>query len=243
EMQKFLRGFRRFHKTYFHENTSLFSKLQHGQAPKTLLIGCCDSRCDPAIITDCDPGDLFVIRNVANLVPPYIPNEDQRHHGTSAAVEFAVKGLGVETIIVLGHTACGGINALMNTDLTGKNYEFISSWMAIATPAKERTLREFADADEETQRIACEHASILLSLENLMGYPFIRERLDKDQISVNGWYFDFKRGDLMAYNPDTHAFETMATPESPERQGSGRDVARKASVRDVGGTACALPVP
>lgn len=99
-------GFGRFKKKYFGQDKTLFETLQKGQAPKTVLIGCSDSRADPALLTDCDPGDIFVIRNVANLVPPH--SSDDSSHGTAAAIEFAVRALKVENIIVLGHSQCGG---------------------------------------------------------------------------------------------------------------------------------------
>lgn len=213
KMAKFLSGFRRFHRRFFADNTSLFSNLQFGQAPKTLLIGCCDSRADPAIITDCDPGDLFVIRNVANLVPPYSPNDNQSLHGTSAAMEFAVKGLKVENIIIMGHHQCGGIAALLKGDIGG--YEFMQSWMRIAQNARDTTLQNFGDKEPAIQQRACEHASILCSLENLTSYPWIQERLANGDISINGWYFDFKNGDLLAYNPETNHFDTLIKPETP----------------------------
>jgi carbonic anhydrase len=130
---------RRFQKTYFGDNNELYKTLRQGQTPKTLLIGCCDSRVDPAIITDCDPGDLFVVRNVANLVAPY--NPDKSYHGVSAALEFAVKGLKVQNIIIMGHTKCGGIEALMRGICDSGETEFIGNWMRIAQRAKEKVLK------------------------------------------------------------------------------------------------------
>ncbi|KAJ3013645.1 hypothetical protein HKX48_005643 [Thoreauomyces humboldtii] len=213
QMSKFLSGFRRFHKRFFADNTSLFADLQQGQAPKTLLIGCCDSRCDPAIITDCDPGDLFIIRNVANLVPPYIEN-DTGVHGTSAAMEFAVKGLKVQSIIVMGHTQCGGIASLLQGEHEHSELEFLGSWMRIAQAARDITMRDFADKEPQVQARACEHASILCSLQNLTTYPWIRDRLAAGEISINGWYFDFTSGDLLAYHPETDSFKTLMPPDA-----------------------------
>ncbi|KAI8927626.1 carbonic anhydrase [Entophlyctis helioformis] len=209
-MSKFLSGFKRFHKTYFASNTELFETLKNGQAPKTVLVGCCDSRVDPAILTDCDPGDLFVIRNVANLVAPYKP--DTGFHGVSAALEFAVKALHVENIIVLGHSKCGGIDALMSGVYS--QFEFIAPWMSIAQRAKEKTIKYFGDKPYDVQRRACEHASILQSLENLITYPWIRERLQAGEINMTGWYFDFEKGDLLGYNPDSLGFETLVIDDS-----------------------------
>ncbi|KAI9090089.1 carbonic anhydrase [Phlyctochytrium arcticum] len=219
-MSKFLSGFQRFHKRFFADNTSLFSNLQHGQAPKTLLIGCCDSRCDPAIITDCDPGDLFVIRNVANIVPPYIPNDMGTRHGTSAAMEFAIKALKVQSIIVMGHTSCGGIRALLSGSYAG--CEFIEAWMGIAQQAKDTTLNNFGHLDFDHQARVCEQASIICSLENLVSYPWIKDKLSTGEISVNGWFFDFKAGDLLAYNPDTAHFQSLTALAGGRQAGESK---------------------
>ncbi|KAJ3282475.1 hypothetical protein HK104_010869 [Borealophlyctis nickersoniae] len=227
-MAKFLSGFRRFHQNYFSDHTDLFATLQKGQAPKTLLIGCCDSRCDPAIITDCDPGDLFIVRNIAALVPPYQENEVGGLHGTSAALEFAVKALKVENIIVMGHTICGGIKALLQG--AGEGMEFVHSWVKIGQAAKEKTLKNFPDADERTQQRACEHASILVSLENLISYPWIREALTREELTINGWYFDFERGELLAYMPETNSFEKLIQSDGSTAEhgtGSGKDSAKR----------------
>lgn len=208
KMSKLLSGFKRFHKSYFNDNKELFETLRNSQSPKTLLIGCCDSRCDPAIITDCDPGDLFIIRNVANLVAPYDCNHTAGFHGVSAALEFAVKGLNVENIIVMGHNKCGGILALMQ-GVPKDKFEFIESWMSIAQRAKDKVLKNFADQPIYTQAKACEQASILCSLENLTSYPWITDKLSSGELSINGWYFDFEKGELLGYNPSNSSFEPL----------------------------------
>ncbi|TPX39208.1 carbonic anhydrase [Synchytrium endobioticum] len=215
DMSKFLSGFKKFQKAFFQTNKDLYSKLAEGQSPKTLLVGCCDSRVDPAMITGCDPGDLFVIRNVANLVAPYAP--DRGHHGVSAALEFAVKVLKVENIVVLGHVQCGGIRALMTMKPDDQSFEFIAPWMSIAERAREKSVKVFGDKDLETQCRYCELASILVSLENLMTYPWVKERLMSGDLMLNGWYFDFVTGQLIAYNPASNEFETLGVePDSPD---------------------------
>ncbi|KAJ3405813.1 hypothetical protein HDV05_006341 [Chytridiales sp. JEL 0842] len=219
QMQKFLSGFKRFQKTYFGDNNELYKTLRQGQSPKTLLIGCCDSRVDPAIITDCDPGDLFVVRNVANLVAPY--NPDKNYHGVSAALEFAVKGLKVESIIIMGHTKCGGIEALMRGICDSDETEFLGHWMGIAQRAKDKVLKHFGHKDRKEQQRACEHASILLSLENLMTYPWVRQRLLDGVLSIHGWYFDFEAGELSGLNADTHAFEPLDEEMLGDAMGGG----------------------
>lgn len=211
-MTKFLTGFKQFQKTYFRDNTELFSKLAVGQAPKTLVIGCCDSRVDPTVITGADPGDMFTIRNVANLVPPYNLNDLNSLHGVSAAIEYAVNFLKVEDIIVLGHVKCGGIAALMGDVAVG---EFIMPWMSIAKRARETVVRKFVDCPSDVQHRACERAAILVSLENLCSYPWIRDRLKAKTLTINGWYFDFEAGELYSYSPTSGGFEPMQhEPES-----------------------------
>ena len=129
----------------------MYADLQKGQAPKTLVIGCCDSRVDPAMITNCNPGDIFVVRNVANIVPVY--NLDHSHHGTSSAIEYAVKVLNVENIIVLGHSKCGGIRALMNNET--EKFEFLKDWVEIVIRAKEKTMTKYEDLDFDEKCTKC----------------------------------------------------------------------------------------
>jgi carbonic anhydrase len=205
--KRLVEGFSRFREKHFAQNDALFRELfEQGQTPKTLVVACCDARVDPALILDCAPGDLFVIRNVANLVPPA---ENQGHyHGTSAALEFGVRKLNVEHLIVLGHAHCGGIRALLAGDMQKEN-TFISGWMGIADAARERANREFADTGSAAIHRACEQQAILVSLDNLMTFSWIRERVDEGELALHGWYFDIEHGELLGYNPVTCRFETL----------------------------------
>lgn len=207
ELDELLQGFRRFRSKLFEPNRDLFNQLvREGQSPKTMVIGCSDSRVDPAIITDAAPGDLFVVRNVANLVPPF--ETGGTYHGTSAALEFAVCGLRVQNIVVLGHTHCGGINALLEDDgIPGES--FIAPWVRMATPAREKVLARWPDASKEFQRRACERASILVSLDHLMTFPFVKEHVDKEALQLFGWYFDLENGELMQYDPERRRFHDL----------------------------------
>ncbi|KAI8901274.1 carbonic anhydrase [Globomyces pollinis-pini] len=210
KLDKFLSGYKRFHKNYFCENQLLFKTLQTGQAPKTVLIGCCDSRVDPAIITDCDPGDIFVVRNVANLVAPH--KVDFGYHGTASALEYAVRVLQVENIIILGHSHCGGIELLMQSD-DAPEFEYLGHWMSMGKAAKDKTLRFYSDQPRDVQNRACEKASILQSLENCVSYPWIHEKLKDGSLSLTGWYFDFDTGKLLGYNSEKSTFESLDTDE------------------------------
>ena len=205
--EKLVEGFKRFREHSLADKDAQFHDLvQFGQTPSRLGVGCCDSRVDPALILDCAPGDLFVIRNVANLVPPA---ENQGHyHGTSAALEFGVCNLAVQHIIVLGHAQCGGIHALLEGGVASGD-TFISEWMTIADAARKQIERDLAGASSEARHRACEQQAILVSLGNLMTFSWIRERVERGSLALHGWYFDIEHGELLGYNPATGRFETL----------------------------------
>lgn len=193
-IQKLIDGFGRFRAQHFGAEGSLYPRLtREGQSPRVMVVACCDSRVDPAIITDCDPGDLFVVRNVANLVPPF--ETAGHYHGTSAALEFAVRVLGVRHVIVLGHARCGGIHALINGIPGGGDVgQFIQPWMAIADEA-----RSAVDAGGPR---AAEQAAVRVSLRNLLSFPWVRQRVADRLLTLHGWYFDIENGELLGYRPE-----------------------------------------
>lgn len=202
EIEKFIRGFNRFQQQYLSESAR-FDNLRRGQQPGTLIIGCCDSRVDPALLTGSDPGDLFVVRNIANLVPPCTPDAPP---GVTSAIEFAVCSLEVARIIVLGHAGCGGIRALMAPRRLAEETDFVGRWMRIAAPVRQRVLNELHHKTAEAQNKACELASILHSLDNLLTYPWIRRRVDAGKLVLHGWYFDIGSGALLAYSSRKQEF-------------------------------------
>lgn len=206
-IQKLISGFKRFQENYFKSDDTLYEELSKGQRPKVLVIGCSDSRVDPAIVTDCQPGDLFVVRNLANLIPPYEPDEHLR--SASSAVEYAVRFLNVEHIVVLGHSHCGGIDALMRCSEGNVIGEFIDRWVAIAKPAREAVLRELSHEPTDLQRRACEQASILVSLKNLLSFPWVAQHVEQGQLALHGWYFDLEAGQLLGYHSETGKFEKL----------------------------------
>lgn len=204
-MQRLIEGFRRFQATYYERKRSLFDALaQHGQSPRAMVISCCDSRVDPGMIFSVEPGDVFVVRNVANLVPPYAPSDE--YHGVSAAIEFAVQALEVEHIIVLGHARCGGIRALLEGHQAGG--EFIGPWMRIAKGARERAIELTEGEPPAATQRCCELEAIKGSLNNLMTFPWIRHRVEAGRLLLHGWYFDLESGDLLWLN-DTGEFEVV----------------------------------
>lgn len=195
DIQNLLDGFERFKKKYFEDQPELYHQLiTEGQSPKTIIISCCDSRVHPAQILDTEPGDVFVVRNVANLVPACV--DDGKTHGTSAALEFAIKHLNVENILILGHGQCGGIKSLMEGGHDSKDYRFIDPWMEIARPARDKVLKEFPDTDFSAQCRHCESESIKVSMQNLLTFPWIQKRVNAGELSIHGYYFDIESGEL-----------------------------------------------
>lgn len=203
DIEHFIEGFSRFKKEHFEDETALFATLKEGQNPGTMIIGCSDSRVDPAILTQCAPGEIFIVRNVANLVPPY--QEDEGLHGVSAALEYAAVALQVSHIIVLGHSSCGGIGALLDPS-TRTDFQFISNWLAIADPVRKKILLELPEKSATLQQRAAEEAALLLSLENLLSFPFILARVEKGDLHLHGWYFDMESGELFSYDPGQRHF-------------------------------------
>jgi carbonic anhydrase len=208
EIEKLIDGYKRFHDNYFVSNEEeLFSELALGQKPNTLVIACSDSRVDPAIVMDSKPGDLFVVRNVANLVPPY--EVGGGYHGVSAALEFGVRALEVQHIIVLGHRQCGGIKALFEGIPDSLGGEFIKPWMNMAQRASERVRAEHPHARDEEKLCECEMAGIVVSLENLATFPWIQSRVDEGKLKLHGWYFDIVSGEMQAYDAKTLKFASL----------------------------------
>jgi carbonic anhydrase len=223
DIATFLAGFERFQEKYFAGDGSLFARLRQGQSPSALVISCCDSRADPGMLMGAGPGDIFVVRNVANLVPPYRNGAEMP--GIRADIEFAVKSLNVEHIIILGHSGCGGIRALMDGEgITGSQYEFIGAWVSIARAARERVLQDLAGESRAVQTKACEQGAIALSLENLVSFPWIRERVEAGSLALHGWYFDIDAGELLVYSAKTSTFAPLA--RKPAVTTVDRDTAR-----------------
>jgi len=204
--QDLLAGFKRFQQEYFVDDSRLYASMKEGQPAKTLMVACCDSRVDPAILTDCNPGDLFIVRNVANLVPTC--ENDDHYQGISAALEFAVNSLNVENIIVMGHANCGGINALWEYDGSVTS-QFIQPWVSIAQRAKDKVKLQCSDQTLQQQLTACEHEAILVSLENLLSFNCVKERIEQGSLSLHGWYFDVRVGELESYQPELGKFITV----------------------------------
>lgn len=189
-----LRGYQQFREKYTTGDHSVMQYLaDNGQRPKVMVVACCDSRVDPALILQRDPGELFVVRNVANIVPPY--EKDEMHHGTSAALEFGVCYLNVEHIIILGHSQCGGIDALLNEAALHQN-DFISNWVSLIKPSSTKHL------DQDT----CAKQALLQSRLNCMTFPWLKEKVTEKKLTIHLWFFDIKSGQLFAFDETKELF-------------------------------------
>jgi carbonic anhydrase len=208
EITQLIQGFQRFREQHFEHHDTLYQQLvAQGQTPQVLVVACCDSRVDPALVFNCDPGDLFVIRNVANLVPPLEGHSGR--HGTTAAIEYGVSTLGVKHIVILGHAHCGGIVALVKTGGVGTPGSYIDDWMSLVESTRAEVIEEMPNAPVEQQERACEQRAILASLSNLKTFPWIRERVERGSLVLHGWYFDIEQGQLLRYDETTCGFEAV----------------------------------
>ncbi len=187
--------------------------VAEGQHPEILMIGCSDSRVDPALLTQSEPGELFMVRNVANLVPPYQP--DGSYHGTSAAIEYAVRVLGVSEIIVMGHSQCGGIQGLIRLR-SGEvaQDDFVSPWVSIAGSALDPYIDQATSNVKDSEGFdhwpsVAERAVVRTSVDNLMTFPFVRERVEQRTLNLHGWWFDLGSGELWGLDMTTKMFALM----------------------------------
>lgn len=209
ELKNLVRGYKKFLGTNDFNGKYRYQDLAEKQSPETMIISCCDSRVDPTLIFNTEPGELFVVRNIANLIPPF--GNDITYHGTSAAVEFAVLELGVKRIIVMGHANCGGIRrciTLHETPSPDKNL-FIDKWLSILTPVTGKTCQEHKSSSNNSLQNTLEKEAIKTSLENLKTFPFVSESLDQKTIKIHGAYFDIEDGQLYLLNEETSDFEAI----------------------------------
>ena len=204
-------GYRAFLGSRLRREQDRYRELsESGQTPQIMLIGCCDSRVSPEVIFDALPGELFVVRNVANIVPPYSP--DGQAHGVSAALEFGVVALKVKHIVVLGHAQCGGVRAFAEDAEPLSPGDFIGKWMALMAPAVDKVgPRGNRERTEYLELL--EQANIANSLDNLMTFPRLRKMIERDDVGIHGAYFGVATGELLALDPASREFKPVAAED------------------------------
>jgi carbonic anhydrase len=191
-LEKLKAGYNAFREQYAHGSNSFMDLLsKKGQNPKVMIVACSDSRVDPALLLQCDPGDLFIVRNVANIIPPY--EKDNRCHGTSAALEFGICHLKIDHLIIMGHSQCGGIETLTNQESLGS--DFIENWVA-----------SVSEAAKAGSIDACAQAALHQSYQHALSFPWVKERLDASKLQIHRWFFDIKTGNICCYEDKSRCF-------------------------------------
>jgi carbonic anhydrase len=208
-MQAYVEGNELFKKAYFKEHEAELLRLaKEGQSPRALFIGCSDSRVIPDLMIQSKPGDLFVMRNVGNFVPPYKPDED--FHATATAIEYAVSVLKVSEIIICGHTHCGACQALFE-DIDDPSLIHTRKWLSLGEPAKRNAINVLgADADKEALLRLTEQFSILTQIENLLSYPYVNKLVKEEKLFIHGWYYDIETGHICYYDPEQKEFMPLS---------------------------------
>jgi len=199
-------GYNKFLNEYFKNNTELFSSLSKKQKPHTMIITCSDSRINPALLLNAQPGELFIARNIGNVVPPYLPAKGS----TQAAIEYAVNALDILRVIILGHSNCGACAHMYHEPKeSDPEMPHVAQWLKYIVPAQSAAMLEVhADPHQNIFELTEKH-NIIISLQRLMEYPYIQNRLVKREISLEGWWFDIGTGKVEIYNFTTRHFEDV----------------------------------
>jgi len=208
KLTEFQKGHENFRKVQFRQNENRFKKLvAEGQNPKALFIGCSDSRVVPNLITGTGAGDLFITRNIGNLVPPYKPDSD--FHATAAVIEYAVSELEVSDIIVCGHSDCGAVKALYKDHKKSEDNIHTVKWLELAKDAKKVAVEALPKAPEKQLLEYTEKISVVYQLENLLSYPAVRRGVEEGRIFLHGWHYDIAEGSIEYYDDESFEFKPL----------------------------------
>ena len=206
-MEKLLEGIVEFKRNDFEKHKELFKDLGRRQNPHTLFIGCSDSRIDPNLITKALPGDLFLVRNIANIVPIY--RESNEFLSTTSAIEYAVCVLNVKNIVVCGHSNCNGCASLFLPPESFKKIPHTRKWLELSLKVKEQVLKQIPDEDDQAREWLTEQINIVEQIKHLLTYPFIREKYKVKEITIYGWYYIIETGEIYNYNKEKKYFELI----------------------------------
>lgn len=213
-MEKLLKGIHTFQESYFKNEEVFFKRLSKRQEPEVLFITCSDSRVDPNLVTQSRPGELFIVRNVGNIIPPYDAIKDK--NSVAAAIEFAVLSVKVKDIIVCGHSNCGAMEALYKDERELTNMPHLKDWLKLAAPVKDIVLKYYPMIQSETRQRITEEENILCQLHNIQTYPFVREALDSNALHLHGWHYNIETGKIYAYNTNADMFKEIKLNKSQD---------------------------
>lgn len=203
-MEKIIRGVHTFQQDVFGSQQELFSRLSKGQEPDALFVTCSDSRIDPCLVTQTKPGDLFVLRNAGNIIPPY----GASNGGEAAAVEFAVTGLGVKDIIVCGHSQCGAVQGLLNPQKL-ENMPTVAAWLGQASATKRIVEENYVGVSGDELTVAAVKENVLVQLDNLRTHPSVASKLSQGELNLHAWVYTFESGQISRYDPNAKEFITL----------------------------------
>ncbi|MBL1209181.1 carbonic anhydrase [Geminocystis sp. GBBB08] len=209
-MKKLIEGLHRFQAGYFESHRDLFIELSHGQHPRILFITCSDSRIDPNLITQAKVGDLFVIRNAGNIIPPF----GATNGGEGASIEYAIAALDIELVIVCGHSHCGAMKGLLKMSKLADKMPLVYEWLKQAEATRRLIIENYSHISEEDLLQITVAENVLTQLENLNTYPIIRSRLHQGKLSIHGWIYSIESGDILTYDPIVHDFVNLESRTS-----------------------------
>ena len=207
-MRKLYKGIHKFQESYFKKEEEFFKRLSKEQEPEVLFITCADSRVDPNLVTQSKPGELFIVRNVGNIIPPYDAIKDK--NSVAAAIEFAVLMLKVTDIIVCGHSNCGAMEALYKDERELTNMPHLKDWLKLAAPVKDIVLKYYPMIQSEARQRITEEENVLCQLHNIQTYPFVQEALNAGVLHLHGWYYNIGTGSIYYYNSSEDVFELIS---------------------------------
>jgi carbonic anhydrase len=201
-MKKLIDGLQYFRETYVSENTELFEQLSHGQKPRVLFITCSDSRIAPTLLTKTDLGDLFVIRNAGNIVPPF----GAANGGEGASIEYAIHALGIEHVVICGHSHCGAMKGLLQLGKLEEQMPLVYQWLRHADATRRLIEDNYSHYEGDQLQEITVAENVLTQIENLKTYPVVRSRLHQGKLTIYGWVYYIETGEVLAYDPETHTY-------------------------------------
>lgn len=213
-MKKLIRGLREFRSNYFYSHQELFEQLSQGQEPRVLFVTCSDSRVDPNLITESDLGELFVIRNAGNIIPPF----GAANGGEGAAVEYAVHALNIEQIVICGHSHCGAMKGLLHLNKLQADMPLVYDWLKHAEATRRLLHENYSHLEDEELLEVAVAENVVTQIENLKTYPVIHSRLYQGKLRIYGWIFHIETGEILAYDPESHAYVAPQSQIFPEEE-------------------------
>jgi len=207
-MKRLYKGIHKFQESYFKKEEEFFMRLSKEQEPEVLFITCADSRVDPNLVTQSRPGELFIVRNVGNIVPPYDAIKDK--NSVAAAIEFAVMMLKVKDIIVCGHSNCGAMHALYKDENELKDMPHLRDWLELSAPVRDFVMKSYSNSSEEIRLRVTEEENILFQLHNIQTYPIVKKALDEGTLHLHGWYYNIATGSIYYYDSSEDVFKPIS---------------------------------